>query len=412
MTLKHGVVWSLLGSFSYAGAQWFLLIIIARTFGASALGSFAFWLSIVSPISLFCNLKLRAVIATDANGDYKFSEYIGLRLLSFVPVFVFPVGVFFFENKSDLLSLALVLLIVVVKIFDSMSDLAYGYFQRSERHDYAAISKLVKSGVLVLFVFSSTYFFGEMLITVSAWAFGFVLSFFLIDVYFVVILGKKNCSLSELIPSFDRVKMTDLLKLSWPMGLATALGGLSDSLPKYFIGNGIGEYQLGLFAACASLTIIFSTVFASIAQVATPRLAIFYSGNNYKDFEKLTLRLTYIGSMLSLIGVLLAYFMGEWILKVVYGSDYQSASDILTFLMIVFFLRSLSVFFGTAIQAMRNFSVHYKIDVINIFLLLGMLILFVKDFGLYGVLWALIFVSVSESIFYIVIYRRMRLLWR
>ena len=44
-------------------------------------GQFALALAVTGPVIMFFNLELRAVQATDAQGQYRFHDYLSLRLI-------------------------------------------------------------------------------------------------------------------------------------------------------------------------------------------------------------------------------------------------------------------------------------------------------------------------------------------
>src|SRR3984957_8650959 len=73
--------WTIVGNVVYAGAQWGILVLLARLGNPEAVGQFSLGLAITAPIMLFASLQLRAIQATDARLQFQFRDYAGLRIL-------------------------------------------------------------------------------------------------------------------------------------------------------------------------------------------------------------------------------------------------------------------------------------------------------------------------------------------
>jgi O-antigen/teichoic acid export membrane protein len=81
-SLKKNFFWSLAGNIIYALCQWLMLVIIARLGNEKDVGAYTLALAISAPIVLFLGMNLRVVIATDQKHDFKFRDYLFLRIIS------------------------------------------------------------------------------------------------------------------------------------------------------------------------------------------------------------------------------------------------------------------------------------------------------------------------------------------
>ena len=82
LSLRKNFSWTLAGNIIYAACQWGMLIILAKLGSAEMVGQFALGLAITAPIIMFADLNLRHVQATDAQEEYHFRDYLGLRLIT------------------------------------------------------------------------------------------------------------------------------------------------------------------------------------------------------------------------------------------------------------------------------------------------------------------------------------------
>ncbi len=81
-SLRRNFSWTMLGNVFFAGCQWAMLAALAKLGSTEMVGQFALATAIATPIMVFSNLKLRAVLASDANDEYSFSDYFSLRLIT------------------------------------------------------------------------------------------------------------------------------------------------------------------------------------------------------------------------------------------------------------------------------------------------------------------------------------------
>jgi len=81
LTLRRNFSWTFTGNLIYAACQWGMLVVLAKLGSPEMVGQFTLGLAVTAPVIMFTNLQLRGIQATDAKGDYVFSDYLGLRLI-------------------------------------------------------------------------------------------------------------------------------------------------------------------------------------------------------------------------------------------------------------------------------------------------------------------------------------------
>ncbi|MEZ4531727.1 MAG: hypothetical protein R2855_11980 [Thermomicrobiales bacterium] len=82
-------------------------------------------MAVAAPISMFFQLQLRGVQATDARRSYEFSDYLTLRVLTTIAALFVSFIVIGMSHLSRS-ALVVVVLIALAKAVDSLSDVFYG----------------------------------------------------------------------------------------------------------------------------------------------------------------------------------------------------------------------------------------------------------------------------------------------
>jgi len=100
MPLRKNFLWTICGNVVYAGSQWLMLVIVAKLGTPEMVGQFALGFAVTAPIIIFTNLNLRAVQATDQKAEYKFHDYLLLRLATTTIGILIIIAVVFFSEYS------------------------------------------------------------------------------------------------------------------------------------------------------------------------------------------------------------------------------------------------------------------------------------------------------------------------
>lgn len=386
-SLRSNFSWMLLGNLVYAVSQWGLVIAITQTGTPQMMGQFALGLAISAPVVLFLNLHLRAILATDARADFSFSEYFSLRasssLLSILLIAVISALAGYPQG-----TITIILLITLSKVIESLSDLAYGLFQREETMQLISLSKILR-GLLSLLALSAVLLLGGSLsLAVLALVFSWLLVFLFHDLpRLLAILARRNERLEW---TGDRPAVRKLIRLALPMGVVVLLISLSSNLPRYLIERQVGEAALGIFSALAYLMVAGGQVSLALWQSVIPRFSTFLAEGDTRAFRSLFLKLSGIALLLGLGGFLIALLLGKPLLGFLYGTDYARESSLFVWLMLGAGLSYQSSLFGTAITAARKFDIQLPMNLF--FLALTALLSFwlIPRYHLLGAAWVLI----------------------
>ncbi|MGO8689429.1 MAG: lipopolysaccharide biosynthesis protein [Thermoguttaceae bacterium] len=372
VSLRRNSAWMLAGNMVFYGCQFGMVVVLARVGTPAMVGQFVLALAVTAPVMAFFMLQLRTVQATDARRDYRFGDYLALRLATTAVALAIIVSValaFGFRRETALVIIAAAILAAV----DSMSDVVYGLLQQHERLDRMAQSMILR-GLLALATLTAVVlltrrlFYGILAVAVVR---GLV--FLTWDLHNTTAALHEDKVSETLCPIGTsragdsssasqrrfRTRSTRLLSLAWlslPLGLVMMLLVLSNYIPRYFVANFSGEAALGIFGAIGYLSIAGTMAVGALGESAVPRLARCYAQGQTAAFALLLLKLAAIGGAIGAAGIAIALVAGPQILML-YGPAYAAHGNLLVWMMVASAIGYITSFSGYGITSARYFFV-------------------------------------------------------
>lgn len=371
-------------------------------------GQFALGLAITTPVILLFNLQLRAIQATDATNEYRFGDYLNLRLLTTGLALLVVLGMVWWGNYQNSSGWVIVLL-VIAKAIESISDLLYGLLQQRERMDRIATSMMIK-GVLSLLMLGITIFLTRNILwgvssLILVWA--IVLLGYDLPNGYALLTVKSDSQQQPSQPLYPQPlsgwqwqTMLRLVKGSLPLGVVAMLISLNSNIPRYFIEHYLGQRELGYFSAIAYLQIGGTTVVSALGQSTSPRLAYYYASQEQEKFYRLLMKLVGLSLGLGVAGIGVAVIAGQTLLGLIYQPEYASYSSLLVWIMVSAGFWYLASIAGYAAIAMRR--IHYQPIALGIVSLTSLLTCFwfIPNFGLLGAAISVVLASMVAVLTY------------
>lgn len=344
-SLKGSVVSATVGNFVYGACQWAVLIVLARLGTPRGVGMFALSLALSAPVLSFANLHLRTFQATDAEGEFAFADYLGLRLATSGLALV-VIGILAAAQSHDRDTALVVLVVGVAKIIESVSDVVYGLLQQRERLSSVARSMVAK-GLLSL-----AAVWGVMVTThsVVAVAGALAVSWGLLLVFYDLPLASRVLMLTESGPKSDKSepslrwlrypaprwrysRIRTLTKAALPLGAANLMETLRQNAPRYVVSGALGVAALGVFAVPSYFVTIGARVIMSIGQATSARLSRLAAARDTERFRRFVLRLALVAVCVGVPGVLVSLIAGRAVLSTLYGAPYASQVNVFIWIM-------------------------------------------------------------------------------
>lgn len=353
-SLTRNVSWTLAGNATYAVCQWTVLVSFAKFGTSEQLGQYALGLAVTAPVFQFCSLQLRAVQVTDARNRFAFCDLAGLRLLTTAFGLVI-VGALALWGRYSAETGLVVVLIGVSKVFEALSDLCQGLFQKSERMDLVAKSLIIKGVLGALVVAVTLRLSGGASTAAGAFALAGALVWGCYDV--------RNAAKQlaprgpySLLPQLNGPVFRELFLVTLPLGFVMMLISVNSNISRYFLDKYSGVASVGVFSALMYCVIAGNLVMGALGQTASPRFAKLYCDGDLRGFCILLAKLLAFGGVTGIVGLVAVEVGGAWVLGKLYRPDYASHVRAFFWLMAAGAIMNLSGMLGVAVTAMQSFK--------------------------------------------------------
>jgi O-antigen/teichoic acid export membrane protein len=357
--------WVFAGNATYSLCQWMIVVALAKLGSPLMLGQFALGLAIASPVLTFTNLHLRAVQATDARRQYRFSEYLGLRIINTAAGWLI-IGLIALAGNFDSRTAAIVMAVGLAKAMESFSDLFYGLFQQREQLRRTAISMILRGLLAVVTVTASLAITKDVFWSAIALMATWGLVWAVYDVRWGRrILGLQSSASGKPIteegnplkPRFDAARLWSLSRLALPLGVVMLMLALFANTPRYFIQHSMGEESLGVYSAMAYAMVAVTGVAEALGHSATPRLSRYYAGGQIARFRSLLMKLLVLGIALGAAAIATSSLGGSSILALLYRPQYAQHADVFVWLTIAAALTCVAWMLNFGLTAARHFKI-------------------------------------------------------
>ena len=406
LSLRRNCGWFAVGTAVAAASRWGIVVVLARLGDAGMVGQVMLAVAICAPVAAVADLGLTVAQVTDAKREYRFGQYLGLRLVTALLAVLTVLGIVLVAGYEARLG-RIVLVVALAKAFESVSEIFRGLMQQRERMDRVGIGLMIQ-GPLSLALLAI-----GLVLTQSLWwgmagyclAFGLTLLVYEIPTGYCVLRGLAEGAggqlrgaagaLAEMLPRWEPRRMLKLAWLSLPLAVVAAMVALIPNLPRLMVARVLGEHSLGVFASVNALAGVGAMVTIAVSQSSTPRLARYYADGDRATFLRL------LGKLLAVVGcvaagpVLLMAVAGGPILKLVYGAPFDQHAQLAVSLAVAAGVLQLNVPLGKAIQAMRRFKTNAFVRGASVLALAVLLPSLIRADGLRG---AAVAVTVSACV--------------
>ena len=356
-------------------------------------GRFALGLAVSLPVLKLTNLQLRAIQATDAKGDYRFADYLGLRCLATGVALVVITGISLVWAHTAGVETALVIFVVgAAKSAESISDVIYGLYQKHEQMDRIAIGKIIKGVGAVALAVTAIWLTRRVVWGVIAMGVWWITVLLTYDSFVGVrILRRYVGPQARFRPAWHGKVLARLAWLSLPMGIVMAIAALIAAIPRYFVAGYRGEEVLGYFAAIGYFVMAGQMIVAALGQTASPRLAKYFLYNK-SAYVKLVVKLIILGATIGAAGIAVALLFGEFVLRIMYTAEYAAYNWLLVWFMVYGAIMCVGAFIGIANTAARRFRSQMAVSFAQVPVLLLLCYLLIPSFGTLGAVLSMLIV--------------------
>lgn len=399
LTLKKNFGFALAGNLGYAISQYVILLVFIKLFSTEEVGQFIFAGAFATPLMLALEMQLRNFYITDQNDKMTFRDYTVFRVITTL-LGILGLGIVAYLVKPEYFYV--ILIVTLIKSFESQLDLLYGVYQKNHQLNYVAYSRIIRGIVAVVVVTTLSFIFKSIMISLL----GYLLSWFVLYYFYerkqVVKRGfieKQDLKLAK--PEW--IKMKHLLFICFPMFLAIFIDKYYLNYPRLSVEKYFGVEALAIFGSLLYFKSLGGQFISSLAQAAIPKMANYVKMRSFNLLNKLLFKMMIIGCAVGGILTIFLYFFGEQVLRLLYTEEYASYSDVLVVILLGTTVTFSYIFIGTALTCIRKQWIKLPISIVS-FILLYTLINFYKLKGIIDISMIVLYVELFCLVVYLLVY--------
>jgi O-antigen/teichoic acid export membrane protein len=327
-SISRAFAWTFSGRMLYGLCQWGILSVLAKLGDTVVLGRFALALAITAPLSVFANLQLRSVYATDVHEEFSWSTYWRLRIRLSMACFVLLLVVVLCSATLREEAWAIGIM-AAAKAVEMTEDLLHGVFQRNRAMHYYGRSLAIR-GVLSLVAITVPLAAG---LPLEASLGAMLIAWIAVVVMYDWPRARRLRTPSRTAaPAPNEARR--LLWLALPMGSVMLLDSLNQNVPRYFAEWLYGSAQLGMYVAMAYLLQLGGNVIFSLGAPLANVMARDYAERRVASFIRQAIGLAVVTLAVGIGGVLFASLAGRPFLRLMYSEPFAAHADAFVWVMI------------------------------------------------------------------------------
>lgn len=364
MSIKKGVAWTFLGYSFWSACSFLMGILLSKmsgVHGKEMVGIYGTANGLAQPFLQLGAFGLSSIYAARASGDYRFEEFMGMRMFTMLVSFVLLAGWTWIEFPGSWSMLIITLTFMVGVICDRLAEMIFTIYQREHLLRNLGLSQIVR-GILSLILFTAGFLTTHTVLgAVAGSALGSILMLTLWD---WPIASRLFRSLPEgdltkrfIRPMFSFKKAPQIAVLAFPIALAVFVDAFAMQLPRTHLATlPDGKNMAGQLTAYMYAIVLGTLLVQAIAATIVPRLGQHWNSDNLPEFRR-TLRLGFL--LVAVLGLFLpafAYFFGRPLLGIVFNKTFATGASMPAIFALVVFGGSLgfvAAMVGTGLTAAK-----------------------------------------------------------
>ncbi|GAA3607328.1 lipopolysaccharide biosynthesis protein [Microlunatus ginsengisoli] len=380
----------LIGNCGYALAQFAILVVLARILGPTEVGLYALALAVTAPVQLGLGLRLRTTLSVDHSAT-SFSTY--TRLSTALAVLALLVGSLIgCLVRPEPAFVVVVVLVAASKAVESVLDVCYGEYQRREILAAIAFSQLLRGAVTLVLVSAAAWLWG-LQAALIALAVTWTLQLLLLD------YPRASAADSRSTAAGPALRARDLVRRSWPLGLAAALSSLSFAVPRLTVAGLLDADALGVFAILAYPMTVVTILANSLGQANVRSLSVAVRHHGSKELVISMLRMSVVIWGLGFLGAVGAVVCGPQVAHWLLGDAVPVSVGLLLLLVAGATAAGLATIASYAVVSTTRFGWQPVVVCASIAVTLPVMYLATKAFGLTGTALGIVVMYVLQTVF-------------
>lgn len=386
------------GNFFYYGVQYFILILFTKNFNKETVGIYIFALAFIKPIFVPLNLQLRSLFVTETNDNLRIADYHSLRFLGNIATLVSILIVGYFSSVSNI---TVILLIGLIKIIESQSEICHAIFQKKQEMVFIGFSRIVNGTFTIILIVLGISFDLPFESIIMLWIGASLAVLVLLDIPKAVSKDKEFLVFKKY---FNWSKIKSILKFAWPIFFLEIVSRYYESFPSLSVEKYFGLEMLAIFGSIIYFKAIGGQILTQIINIIEPKLATLWKESKLVQFHKLVMKLVILGLVIGFLFIIFLFFAGEKILEIIFTLEYASYSKLLVLIAISSAISYLYAFLSTSLTCMRKHHIKVPMRIVGLVFLVGLTYLNEASLTIYSFIYYLIYTELLLGVLYFLAY--------
>lgn len=242
LSIKKNLIWNSVGNLIYLGTQWLFTYIVAILLGFTEAGVYALAVSVCSTFHTIASYSMRNYQASDIERRYTDSEYAGSRIVTSI-IALIGCGALVLINRYKPEPASCIMVFMLFKLTEAMSDVYQGSIQLRSRMDYVGISFALRgvatpAAFIVLLTITKSLVLALMGVTLASAS-------------IVCFYDRNKAHDLAYTSSISLSNILSLLKACFPTAAYGLLFAAAGQLPRMAIESTAGTEALGFYSSIA-----------------------------------------------------------------------------------------------------------------------------------------------------------------
>lgn len=312
-SLISNLSYTTIGMILYNIALWLLSFLILRILGKVDSGYYGVAMTIGATLYSIALWGLRSFIVSDKDYGFTYADYTVVRLVT-IFISIISMFLYIFISKFDTYQNWVIILYSFFKFNEAMIELIDCFNQKELQMDINAKSMIIRSillfiGFLVSIVISKSLIIGLIVINI-------------VTLLVLIFYNFKKFKNTFGFKFEYRIKnVFNVLVITMPIMGFEMLSALTTSIPRIRFSK-IGDIgQLGIYLSIYTIIVFLQLVIQIVIVSFAPYMAKDYNLNRITSFLKKLFTMFFLAIILGIIAEILVYFLGEFVIGLLYGSD-------------------------------------------------------------------------------------------
>ena len=312
LNYKKQALYNTIGNLVYMMCLWLLSVVTVRICGFEEGGVFTIAMSVGNIFYFIAMYGMRSFQASDTAHQYSGRTYIRTRAVTVAASVFLCLGYLVLVRYDRHTSLA-ILLYVVYRGLEAGSDVFFGELQKQGHLEVCGISMSLK-GVLGVAAFSLLLMKARNLNAALA---GLIVIAVLFGVYDV----RSYLRYKDVNEPISSGTVWALLKDGFMMLLTTVFPIIVTAIPRLALEESCGKEILGIYSSISTPTVLLTTIIPNmLCPFMTYYGKCYQNGQNRKLLKMMWISI-FCTAVLGCAACVLAYFLGDFVLGLVFGAD-------------------------------------------------------------------------------------------